>query len=468
MRADVNPKKFISDNQKKLALLLAASVCLFSSFARADLWSTGYYPGYEQDAMVASNIDFTTLTHVIHFALIPNTDGSLNSSGNGLTSAHSSDLVTRAHAAGKKVLVCVGGAGSGPGFEGATTDANRAKFINNLVNFMASRGYDGVDVDWEPLLAADANQYTNLVIGLRSALNGFSQPKFLTAAAGAYSYYSDPPVSEYAIFASIQSQFDQINIMTYDLSGPYEGWVTWFNSPIYDGGYHFPSTGGLLPSVDGAVTNFIANGVAARRLGIGIAFYGYIWSGGSGTTPPGGVTLPRQSWTTNAPSITTPSYATIMSSYYQSNQYHWDTNAQAAYLSRTNSPAFISYDDEHTCQVKVSYARNHGLGGVMIWELSEDFFPTQSGGQRAPLLQAVKQSLATPGLTAIQLQGQNLQLSFNSLPLALYRVMWTSNLADGSWNTLSNNLNGTGGILRVNDPNPPNDPQRFYRIQTPP
>ena len=252
------------------------------------------------------------------------------------------------------------------------------------------------------------------------------------------------------MFASLQSQFDQINIMTYDLSGPYEGWVTWFNSPIYDGGYRFPSTGGLVPSVDGAVSNFITNGVAPAKLGIGLPFYGYIWTGGPG------VTGPRQSWPTNSvPTVSTPTYATIMNSYYQSNNYHWDTNAQAAYLGITNTPAakddFISYDDPHTAQAKVSYARNHGLGGIMIWELSEDYFPNQPVGQRTPLVQTLKQSLGTPGMTTIQLDGQDINLSFYSLPLADYRVLWTSNLA-GTWFTLTNNVPGTGGILQISDP----------------
>ena len=270
------------------------------------------------------------------------------------------------------------------------------------------------------------------------------------------------------MFAALQNQFDQINIMTYDLSGPYEGWVTWFNSPIYDGGYRFPSTGGLVPSVDGAVGNFITNGVLPAKLGIGIAFYGYIWTGGSGTST-GGVTQPRQSWT-NAPTVTTPAYTTIMAGYYQSNLYHWDTSAQAAYLSITNaSPAndmFISYDDQRTCQSKVSYARNRGLGGVMIWELAQD----HQAGQPDPLLQAVKQALATPGLTTIQNSNSDVKLVFNAIPLGSYRVQWTSNLTAGVWNTLLiTNVSNGGGVLEVTDPGVmANQFQRFYRIQTPP
>lgn len=418
--------------------------------------------------MSASNIDFTALTHIIHFSVVPNSDGTLNGSANGITSANSTDLVTRAHAAGLKVLICVGGAGSESDFQAATSTANLSTFINNLTNFMASRGYDGVDIDWEPLPATDSQQYTNLVTGLRAALAGFSQPKLLTAAAGAYPPYGDPPTAEYLMFAAFQNQFDQINIMTYDLSGPYSGWVTWFNSPIYDGGYRFPSTGGLVPSVDGSVAGFIGNGVSPAKLGIGIAFYGYIWTGGSGTTT-GGVTQPRQAWTT-APTVTTPSFTTIMSGYYQSNLYHWDPSAQAAYLGITNvNPAndmFISYDDQHTCQAKVSYARNQGLGGVMIWELAQDHTPNKPD----PLLQSVKQALASPGWTSLQIRSNDVSLVFTSIALGAYRVQWSSDLTSGVWNTmLITNIAGSGGPVQIIDPGAlTNQLERFYRIQTPP
>src|ERR1700677_1252206 len=90
--------------------LLICSLLLHCSLAWAGFWSTAYYPGYEQGSMPASAIDFAALTHIIHFSVIPNTDGTLNTTGNGITTAYSTDLVSRAHAAGKQVLICVGGA----------------------------------------------------------------------------------------------------------------------------------------------------------------------------------------------------------------------------------------------------------------------------------------------------------------------------------------------------------------------
>src|SRR5258708_29807154 len=162
---------------KAFALTLFSLLCLA---ARADLWVTGYYPGWEQSGMPASSIDFSALTHIIHFSVVPNSDASLNSSANGISAANSSSIITNAHAAARKVLLCVGGASSQAGFQGATTSANRSAFISNLVSLMSNRGYDGLDIDWEPLDPSDANQYTNFVIGLRIALNAINPRPVLT------------------------------------------------------------------------------------------------------------------------------------------------------------------------------------------------------------------------------------------------------------------------------------------------
>lgn len=126
---------------------------------------------------------------------------------------------------------------------------------------------------------------------------------------------------------------------------------------------------------------------------------------------------------------------------------------------------FISYDDQRTCQSKVSYARNQGLGGVMIWELAQD----HQSGQTDPLLLAVKQALATPGQIAIQKTGQDIELNFAGIPLGSYCVEWNSNLTGNVWSTLAvTNVTGTGGVLQIFDPDTAGANQRFYRVQTPP
>jgi chitinase len=451
--------------QMKRRAALLATLFSFLVNVQAGLWITGYYPGYDT-SLPPSKIDFTTVTHVIHFSLVPNSNGSLNSSENSLTPSACNTLVSTVHGAGRQALICLGGASSETAFLSATTPQNLPVLVSNVTNFMATYGYDGVDIDWEPYYSGDTQQYTNFVNSLHTALSRFSSHKLITIAAPAYPSYGDVPTAEALMFASIQNELDQINLMTYDLSGPYAGWVSWFNSPIYDGGYVFPNTSELVPSINGAVSYFITNGVVASRLAVGLPFYGYIWTG----VP--GMTMPRQSWpTSNAPSVTTEGYANIIQTYYQTNLYHWDTNAQAAYLSITNVPAsndmFISYDDSKACQVKVSYARNLGLGGIMIWNLNQDYVPSQPVGQQTPLIQALKQSVATPQITSAQLSNGTVAFSFTSLPLAYYRILWSSNVASDSWNTLTTNLTGTGGLLNVTDSNI-SQSERFYRVQTPP
>jgi chitinase len=371
--------------------------------------------------------------------VIPNTNGTLNTSANSISTANSSNIVKSVHAAGKKVLISV--AGSATTFVPATSSNYLQTFTANLVNIMTNRGYDGIDIDWEPINSSDTNQFVTFITTLRTKMDAISPRPLLTAAVA----------TQPATIGSLQSKFDQINIMTYDMSGTWAGWITWHNSCISNGGFRFPSTGGLLPSTEEMVNTFTNGGTPLSKLGIGLAFYGKVWSGGTGT-PAGGATEPRQSWS-NAPTVTTATYDSIMTTYYQSNLYHWDTNAQACYLSIDSASAandkFISYDDERSCQSKVSFARNRRLGGIMIWELAEGYRPSLPVGQREPLLQSIKQALATPGVVSVSRSNQNLRLAFASSPLALYRVQWTSNLLSTNWSTLTNNLMAVGSSLSV-------------------
>ena len=64
--------------------------------------------------------------------------------------------------------------------------------------------------------------------------------------------------------------------------------------------------------------------------------------------------------------------------------------------TNSNTNAFVSNDDERTCRAKVKYARHRGLGGIAIWELGQDHTPGATPAD--PLLEAMKEALATPGV----------------------------------------------------------------------
>jgi len=357
--------------RKTFMTLLVAGFVTALAAAQTQPWVSAYYAGWMQDGYPPSAIDFGAMTHIIHFSLEPGNGGTLSGSGNGITPSASQAITSAAHAAGKKVIITVGGWGADGGFVNATSSANRATFVANLVNFMTTYGYDGIDIDWEPVTSP--SQFKLFIPELRAAMTTAKPGSLLTIAVMG----TDQAVID------MHSYFDQINLMTYDMSGAWEGWVTWHNSPIYDGGATFPSTGEPLPSANGDIDAYLAKGVPKARLGIGTDFYGYVWSG---------VSQPRESWT-SAPSVQgNISYANLMSTY-GSTPASWDASAGAAYISISSpSKKFISLDNEQTIAAKAEYVRTKGIGGVIIWEIGGGYRASAPAGSRDVLLQAVKQA----------------------------------------------------------------------------
>jgi chitinase len=324
----------------------------------------------------------------VQFAVVPRRDGSLDADVNMLTPANITAAVSAAHDAGKKILFTVGGQDSRVQFEAAMSASHRKAFIAALVGFMRDHKYDGIDVDMEDIPARDIRDYSGFIRGLRAELDGITPRPLLTAAV----------LWQPSLFADLASQFDQINLMTYNLSGPYPGWIVWHSGSVYDGGRRFPNDRAPLPSVDGLAETFLAAGVPRGKLGVGLSFNGYVWSGGH-------VSRPGQTWELT-PAMKNVPYYTLADTYHikeyedTSPGYHWDAQAQAAYLSIENSnPAdaqFVSYDNEVTAGKMVQYVRSKGFGGLIVWDLGAGWRSDEPPGRRDLLLQAVKQARLAP------------------------------------------------------------------------
>ena len=343
------------------------------------LWVSAYYAVWTQQAgaLPPQDIDFSALSHLIHFAVVPAPDGTIDPVKGGVTPAESAAVVAAAHHAHRKVLLSVGGWLTSPQFRAAYSDPHRAAFVRNLVQMAVSRGYDGLDMDMEPLEDSDASAYEAFIRQLRAALTA-ANPKLLLTAATA---------RQPALFARLAPQLDQINLMTYDLAGPWPGFQTWHNAALYGSGQEM-NPGQPFPSASEMVEKFVAAGVPRAKLAIGAAFYGDVWTGADGPGQPiAGVTMK------SVP------YADI-AALFGPGRLHWDASASAPYLSidgsAPNFKQFVSYDSEAVCAEKVQYARAQGLGGVMIWELGSGFLPGRPAGQREPLLEAVKRAWLSP------------------------------------------------------------------------
>lgn len=357
------------------ANLFADDTLFASSFERR--WVAGYHVGYQRDLYPIAEVDFSTLTHLMVGRVTPNANGTINThfdidNVNGPIWAQQASAAARAN--GVKAILMVGGAGEYAGWVGAASAANRATFVNNLLTTMDSLGFDGLDLDWEPIQTADEPNFLALAQALRT-----QRPNLvLTVPVGwVNANFASTPS---AFFRSVAPLFDQINIMSYDMAGAWEGWQSWHSSALAGAGGNTPS------SVESSIDFYLRSGVRRTRLGMGIPFYGTCWRG---------VNAPRLFGGTVVASDNALSYRNIMQSYYSPPLRQWDAAASMPYLGSVNpfGPQqcnFLSYDDEQSIAAKGAWARRNGIGGTIIWTIGQGHIPERPAGQRDPLLQAIK------------------------------------------------------------------------------
>jgi chitinase len=341
-------------------------------------WLSGYYVGYQRSIYPESAVDFSSLTHLFVGSLIPTTSGGVLThfdidNTNGPIMAR--NLSALAHEAGRKAVLMLGGGGEHAGFVGAASNANRATFVANLLRTMDDLGYDGIDVDWEPINAEDRAPLLALLQELRAARPNM----LLTIPVGWVN--SNAPGAVDSWYATVAGVVDQMNLMTYGMAGTWSGWVTWHSSALLDNQPNHPS------SIASSIQVYRNQGIPASKLGIGIGFYGLCWRGATG---------PRQTIGSGVSlfvSGNSMSYMNIMASYFESGARRWDDLAKVPYLSFTSPKGpqqcnYISYDDEESLAGKGAYVKANGLGGAIIWTIGMGYMPNAPAGPRNPLLTA--------------------------------------------------------------------------------
>ena len=344
--------------------------------AGSGLWSMGYYASWAPNQYPIAEIEWSGLTHIAMAFYLPQANGSLNLSGGDDTLA--TKLIAAAHASGVKAIASIGGSDSQVSFQQATASGTVATFASNLAKLI-DLGYDGIDIDWEPMVKSDEPAVIDIANRIRKA----KPAALLTVPIGEINVNLAPDLSG---FAALAAAYDQLNLMSYGQAGTWEGWKSWHSSALYHTDSATPT------SIDSTVKLYLAANVPARKLGIGIGFYGLCY-----TSP---VTAPDQvlGGSTIAADDGTMSYANILTKYYSASARKWDDLAKVPYLmfSSPHAPdncTYISYDDEQSIAEKGAYAKAKGLGGVIQWELNEAYVSTAPAGQRNPLLKAIAASV---------------------------------------------------------------------------
>jgi chitinase len=271
-----------------------------------------------------------------------------------------------------KLLVSVGGWGADGFSDAALTDASRTTFAESAAQLIAQQQLDGVDLDWEyPGLPGpgirhrpeDERNFTLLLQAVRARLDRLAgehhrsggDAYLITAAL------ADGEFVSHIELGRVGAVLDWINLMTYDFH----------NSLTPTTGHHaalYRSATAALGerSVDAAVAQFLAAGVPADKLVVGVPFYGRAFAdvvaNHHGLDQRYGRYEGDHAW------------SQLLGEFIGRNGYvrYWDDVAQEPYLWNAQTRTFVSYDDPQSLANKAEYVKAHHLGGMMYWEQSQD------------------------------------------------------------------------------------------------
>lgn len=275
-------------------------------------------------------------------------------------------------------LISVGGATWSTGFPAlASTAAGRKKLVDSTINVFirgnfepgttAPGVFDGIDLDWEFPKAADKQNFTALLADFRAALDAEGQKNgkkyLLTIAAPA-----GPDNIANIDLGAIHAYLDWINVMTYDFHGTWESTAN-FHAPLFAA--PGDPTAAQKFYVDNTIDLYLAAGVPAGKLVLGIPFYGRGWTGVEPGPTGDGLFQPALG---PAPSKYEPGLEDykILKGLEAVYQKHTHPEAKVPYLYSPQNKVWWSYDDPASIGTKMQYAKTNGLGGAMFWELSGD------------------------------------------------------------------------------------------------
>ena len=234
---------------------------------------------------------------------------------------------------------------------------NRKAFVASCVD-MFIRGnfapgvvrpglFDGFDVDWESPQAEDAENFRALLEEFRREMNKVRPGLRLAIAVG-----ESPNQLPGTNFAAVGRIVDQVGVMHYDYAGPWSQ-TTGFVAPLFSNRH----TG----SIERSIASYKARGIPESKMLMGLPFYGYSWTAVAGAN--NGLFQPGKAVHADRPYNYIRTLAASFGTYR-------DERSQAPWLF--DGETFWTYEDPVSVRYKVSYARNEHLGGVMIWELSND------------------------------------------------------------------------------------------------
>jgi chitinase len=277
-----------------------------------------------------------------------------------------------------QTLISIGGwVGSGRFSDVAATAQKRREFVASCVELFLTRWpgvFDGIDIDWEyPVCCGlpengyrpeDRRNCTLLFQEMRrqlDALGAETGRRYLLTAAMPAGRSRPDGCFELREAAAV---LDWINVMTYDMDGSARSGVTNFNAPLRPAREdpRLPAERETA-SVVGTVQAYEEAGVPREQIVVGVPFYGRRFTGVPAVN--NGLYQPFTGARSEA-------YHAIVSDDLPAFRRFWHPEADAAWLYDAGTGTMLSYDDPASIARKTDYVIGEDLGGIMIWELSDD------------------------------------------------------------------------------------------------
>lgn len=214
-----------------------------------------------------------------------------------------------------------------------STTSSRTSHVQALTNLAVGAGFDGLDIDYENLLAGDRDRFSAFVAELGASLRAAGRilsvtvhPK--TSEPGAW---SGPQAQDYA---AIGAAADRVRVMAYDYH-----WAT--------------STAGAIAPVwwVDQVAAFAASKIAPSKLELGMPLYGYDWVGSNGE----GVT-----WSTATSRMQAAGAPRRWSSTDGAPWFTYESNGASHQ---------VWYEDADSVAAKLPIVNRYGLAGAAFWRL---------------------------------------------------------------------------------------------------
>ena len=205
----------------------------------------------------------------------------------------------------------------------------------------------------------DKQNYTLLMKELRTALKReekqLGKRLYSSVATGAA-----PDFLEHTEMKKVQRSVDSVNLMSYDYYEPSSDHITGHHAPLFTD----PKDPKAV-SADASVKAYLKAGVPAKKIALGVPFYGHAWSEvdamNHGLFEPGKEAHVAANYKDIVHTLLPGGYARF-----------WDEASSAPYLYNAATKTFVSYEDVQSVTLKSAYVIKNHLGGIMFWEYSGD------------------------------------------------------------------------------------------------